>query len=156
MATESVYLRIEGIPQSWQAPYVTRKGRVFSKAKMKQWQRSVILQARAQRQGPLLSGPLMAQYEFVLPSPKNAFAGQLKNTKPDLANLVKCLEDALEGTVIENDACIALYLFAFKRYALNAEQPHATVRLWPAADCNEIALSVLRLIDQRIVGVDRP
>lgn len=86
-----------------------------------------ILAQRAMAGGPLLGGPVMMKVEATYPWPKSVTAkrrndpnGHWKDTRPDLSNLVKLIEDALIGVVYGDDGQIAGST-SFKTYDEAAE-----------------------------------
>lgn len=84
-------------------------------------------------QGPPLDCPLWMEVVFVMPRPANVRKrdgnGRLPHTgKPDRDNLMKSLQDALEGLLFRNDSLICAGGVS-KWKAAADEQPHVEVRL---------------------------
>ena len=82
-------------PIPWKAPTVTKRG-AYKSAKLQAWQSSVRRRALAAMGGrPPFAGTVSLTFAFHL-APR---AG----SPPDLSNLVKAAEDALQGAAIIND-----------------------------------------------------
>lgn len=84
-------------------------------------------------QGPPLDGPLRMDLVFVFPRPatvpKKFGTGRLRHTgKPDRDNVMKALQDALEGLLFRNDSLICAGEVE-KWKAAADEQPHVSVRI---------------------------
>ena len=63
--------------------------------------------------GHMLHGPIEAEFEFIFEPPKSwskkkklQAIGKPKMTRPDLDNLIKCCEDALNGVAYTDDGRI--------------------------------------------------
>lgn len=88
-------------PIPWKAPSTTRTGHSYKDPKLVAWQRQVGLYA-----GQAMAGlapyrhPVKLDISFHLTRAKNG-------SIPDLSNLTKAFEDALQGTVIVNDCQVA-------------------------------------------------
>jgi len=95
------------------------------------WRASVATAARdwqAQQHAPLLDGPLALNIAFYLPRPKSLPKRVLyPATRPDLSKLIRCVEDALTGVVIVDDARI-VYLSASKYFAVEGP-PRAVIMI---------------------------
>jgi Holliday junction resolvase RusA-like endonuclease len=105
-------VRIYGTPVPWARARAKSIGpgiRFFESAGNVDWKRTVIAQTLAvwDRGGPapkLLAGPLSVRMIFYLPRPKSAPKRVVHHlTKPDVSNLVKIVEDALNGVVWYDD-----------------------------------------------------
>lgn len=89
--------------------------------------------AAAAYQGPVLDCPLRMDLVFVFPRPasvpKKLGTGRLRHTgKPDRDNVMKSLQDALEGLLFRNDSLICAGEVE-KWKAAAHEQPHVSVRI---------------------------
>lgn len=89
--------------------------------------------AAAAYQGPVLDCPLRMDLVFVFPRPasvpKKLGNGRLRHTgKPDRDNVMKSLQDALEGLLFRNDSLICAGEVEKFKAAAN-EQPHVSVRI---------------------------
>lgn len=98
-------LRIEGRPCPWKAPLVgksrdRKRTELYCNPAYDAWKLSVFYQARAQLAGVKpLAAPCRLAATFHLRKRPGA--------PPDLTNLVKGLEDPLQGVAVENDRLIA-------------------------------------------------
>lgn len=78
-----------------------------------------------------MDGVISARYEFVLERPKSKPDARYSNTKPDIDNLVKSFQDALDFKVKENGLSLGVvandsriaHIEAVKRYADDDEEP---------------------------------
>lgn len=87
---------VDGTPRPWRAPTVTRNGHSFKDKHLLKWQSTVKRQARlAMGQRSPYGGPVRLVMAFTLRRRPGAY--------PDVANLIKGTEDALQGSVIVND-----------------------------------------------------
>ncbi len=98
-----IRLRIEGRPVPWKAPKIgrSRHGRTvaFRDPLYESWHQSVALQASVQCAGLApLAVPCRLEATF--------FLRRKSGAAPDLTNLVKALEDSLQGFAVENDRLI--------------------------------------------------
>lgn len=116
----------------WTAPKFGRGHAYDPKAKEKE---QLKWQLRAQYRGEIMPGPIILEFTFFFPIPKNTsgikrrqmLGGQIvPMKKPDATNLQKALEDCLQGIVIEND-CQVCDISTKRRYA---EKPGALVRIF--------------------------
>lgn len=109
-----VTLTIPGIPTPW-ARAGRKGGIMFTPGKQRAAMADVRLFAsRAMEGRPLLTGPLEMVIIFFYPWPKSISAkkratldAQWKDTRPDLSNLQKLVEDALNAVVYCDDAQLA-------------------------------------------------
>lgn len=67
-------------------------------------------------------GAVEIEYYFFLPRPKST-SREWPSVKPDLDKLVRCIDDALEGSLLSNDSRI-VRIVAAKLYG---EHPHTKV-----------------------------
>jgi Holliday junction resolvase RusA-like endonuclease len=95
-APVAVEFAVTGVrPVPWKAPMVTKRGTYKSK-KVRDWQSTISRQARLAMGSRMpMSGPVALTFCFHL--------GPRDGTPPDLSNLVKAAEDAIQGVVILND-----------------------------------------------------
>ncbi len=92
---------VEGRPVPWKAPTTTRTGHSFKDKRMVAWQEQVREAARAAMGDRVpYSHPVLLKCLF-------AFEPHNRSQTPDLSNLVKCCEDALQKIVITNDRNVA-------------------------------------------------
>ena len=78
------------------------------------WMRVIQMQAMSHRPETLLDGPLSLRVEFYLLQPKSV-RRQYPAVKPDLSNLLKAVEDALNGLLWTDDSRI-VELVVHKHY----------------------------------------
>ena len=115
---------------------IQTNGRAFAtnytpaKAPVNAWKATVALFARQAYQGPLLTGPLALtiSFDFLLPTAAKKAVRQAVTTssrvvyhtsKPEIDNMVKALQDALNKVVWVDDRQIA-ELHCVKRYAVES------------------------------------
>lgn len=104
-------IRIEGNPVPQGRPRATKRGdhvRLYDPAKSKEWKREVLRQATKQSQSLIpFTGPVFMRCTFLMPKPKSLPKKVVNHVKkPDLTNLIKGIEDALEGLCYYNDSQI--------------------------------------------------
>jgi len=109
--TRKVDFFIPGKPESRSAGKITVVGgkpRTYHKKNSPEQKWFEQCQRIAKEHAPkrLLDGPLRATYAFYLERPKSAKKRRYPHAKPDLDNLEKLLNDALEGIVFVNDSRI--------------------------------------------------
>lgn len=118
---------------------------------------------------PPMDGPLRVDYEFIMPKPKSVpKSRRLVQTKPDLDNLVKSFQDALEYKQMRNensefgliagDSRIASSN-AIKRYAMDGETCGTKYRIMCAIDTvvvsdNGVSKDMLGIIDRNLPVYD--
>lgn len=91
------------------------------------WQHLVSDQAQKVATGDLFVGPVMLWAKFYLPRPislPRKVAGHTK--KPDLSKLVRCIEDALTGILLRDDAQI-VEIHTAKYYAAPDKPARAVI-----------------------------
>ena len=137
-------LWIPGTPIGKGRPRFNGK-RARTPARTRRWEEYVALRARgamgrAGRRDPL-EGPIAAKMTFVFKRPErvkttHCLYGQdgrvmlsAGGSYPDLSNLVKAIEDALQGLVFVDD-CQICKLEAKKVYAAKGEEPGVEVAVW--------------------------
>lgn len=101
------------------------------------WRQQVVsvVQAIAERGGPLIDEPVTLQVTFWLPKPKSAPKTRViyPSKKPDIDKLVRALLDPMTGTILTDDSRVVV-LMAKKRYAGDNDpdgRPRADVLLSP-------------------------
>lgn len=140
MLTERIYeLRVDGkpIPQP-RATQTWKGGRRHSYHVDNgiELYRTLIVHAWRRLRVSPLSGPVAIVFDFVLPRPKKLMRKRMAmpsiwhESKPDLTNLMKGAEDALNdaGAFLVDDSQICLEI-PIKRIASGDEPPHSTIIL---------------------------
>ena len=75
-------------------------------------------------------GPIRLTCEFIMNRPKSVRKVIKYHTKrPDLTNLIKTVEDAMNGLFYLDDSQIAVYGPSVKRYPVDGEEPGVVVTL---------------------------
>jgi Holliday junction resolvase RusA-like endonuclease len=83
----------------WKAPHVGRTGPPFKDKSLVAWQKTVADHASLSMRGrPPYPGPVLLEVHFHLT--------RRPGSAPDLSNLTKAFEDALQGVVIVNDRSV--------------------------------------------------
>ncbi len=91
------------------------------------WEQSVLIQALEHKPDHPLDEPLGMGLQFDLPRPKSlSKKRQWPSVKPDLDNLVKAIQDALNGVYYVDDSRICEMVIR-KRYGPN---PGVEISLW--------------------------
>ena len=119
-------ITIPGLPVSWKAPQarIVRVGnktypQMYKPKPEKQWQ-DLVRNTVAAANIPYTEGPVRLWVVVVYPRPKGwpkkkRLERQPKTTKPDSVNILKAIEDPMEGVVFRNDAqvfddrCVRMY-----------------------------------------------
>ena len=101
-----------GIPIPLDRPRLGRGGCVFTPKRCQDAKRRIAIEASiAMRGRDQFAGPLDVQFHFEMKMPKrpkpNQFQGHPHVSTPDLSNLIKLAEDALNGIVWHDDSFIA-------------------------------------------------
>lgn len=133
-----VAFSMSGLPRGQGRPRATARGgfaSIYKDPKSRKYEQSVALVAAAQMAGRLpLTGPLSASFQFRMPIPVSATkkakaamaSGETPHLgKPDLSNMVKAIEDAMNAVVFHDDAQITR-CFTTKLYS---ERPGVDVRI---------------------------
>ena len=104
------------------------------------WMKQIAEVARAAYDGPLIQGPIEASFQFYIARPKVNFGtgrnrGSLKSsapyyhqTRPDLAKLIRCAEDALTGILWKDDGQICRYADCGRHWTMEDESMVVAVR----------------------------
>ena len=117
-------LVIPGNPVAQGRPRVTKFG-TYDPPKSKEYKQYVKRCVMNEKPGEPTKQPLAARIDAYMSIPKSkprkwredAGMGMIRPTKrPDLSNIVKCIEDALTGVVWHDDSQI-VRLIAIKRYS---------------------------------------
>mgnify|MGYP001602118616 FL=1 len=117
----------QGRPRAFKLP--SGQIRVYDPQKSRDWKRTVQGQALMCKPERLLVGALVGEMDFYLPRPKSAPKRVVyPTTRPDLGNLVKAVEDAIQGVVYQDDSLIVSLRVA-KHYATESTPPSVYVRL---------------------------
>ena len=114
-----ISITIPGKPVPKARPFVRKDGRVFTPKETAVFEQAVRLHAMATMKGhKILTGPIRLSVTAFFSIPKSwtlsqkakAMSGALRHTKrPDLSNIIKSVEDALNGIVYADDAQIDRY-----------------------------------------------
>ena len=121
-----IEITIPGQPVAQGRPRVTRFG-TFDPQKSKDYKAFVGYCALDKKPPVPLDGPLTVRIDAYMGVPpswskkkrEQAISGELKPTgRPDVSNIVKCVEDALTGIIWRDDAQIVC-LSVLKRYSDN-------------------------------------
>lgn len=131
---------IEGNPRGQGRPKATIRGRhasVYEDSKDRIYKNNLAAQVVAQRPEYIQDAPITLTALFYLPRPKYHYnsKGQVKDRfinarptgKPDLSNLIKGAEDALNGIVWSDDSLIVGYGDSGKHYA--DTKPHIVLEV---------------------------
>lgn len=107
--SKTIYLEIFGEPVAQGRPKAFRSGNhigMYDPKKSSTWKDSVRMQAIAKKT-EMLSGAIYMETTFYLTRPKSLPKKVVYHVKkPDVSNLVKAIEDALEGICYHNDSQI--------------------------------------------------
>jgi Holliday junction resolvase RusA-like endonuclease len=103
--------RVFGLPIAQGRPraFKTRAGqvRVYDPANARDWKRTVQAQVLTQKPSQPVDGPLKMTLQFILPRPRSLPKRDLfPERRPDLSNMLKAIEDALNGVVFRDDSQI--------------------------------------------------
>jgi len=121
---EPVSIRVPGQPVGKARPRVTRNG-AFTPKKTANFESLVKLSCQAQHHGPMLDGPLRMTVHAYFSIPRTwpkwllreAFLENVWHTrKPDGSNVLKAVEDALNGVLYQDDSQI-VHAVVLKRYS---------------------------------------
>lgn len=131
---------IQGNPRGQGRPRATVRGRhaaVYEDSKDTQYKQNLAAQVVAQKPEYIQDGPITLSVSFFMPRPKYHYnsKGAIKERfqaarptgKPDLSNLIKGVEDALNGIVWADDSQIVGYGLSGKFYADTA--PYITIEV---------------------------
>lgn len=139
-----ISFEVPGDPIAWKAAFVFRnkhtgKSHAVKNDKLAMYQSRVAEEARKIMNGGPLTGPVMLEASFYFTMPKNRQRKQRptpqcpKTTRPDLSNLVKCIEDALSSVVYVDDSQV-VQVSAFKYFAAQGEPAKVKVTVMEVSD----------------------
>lgn len=111
---KKVGFRIEGRPTVCKRPRFSR-GRVYNDPEHVRSQEYIALQARLAIKDFKLEGPLEMRVYFYFETPKKAPKSVWFTGRPDLSNMIKNIEDALNDIVYKDDSQI-VRLISEKQY----------------------------------------
>ena len=121
----SLRINLEPIPKG--RPRFTRSGHAFTPARTRKFEAEAKKQAKAQYKGKPLEGGISIDFEFIVTRPKRP-----KHDYPskvgDVSNLIKAVEDALNGVVFKDDSQV-VEVVARKRYAEQKEAAGITIEV---------------------------
>jgi len=111
--------------------FVRATGHTYTPEKTRAYEAMVRQVYRLGRHGDPLQGPVCLEIMAVFPLPKDkrrrsALAGQPYTGKPDIDNVIKVIQDALNGLAYADDKQVT-ELHAALRYCGEGEQPHVSV-----------------------------
>jgi Holliday junction resolvase RusA-like endonuclease len=113
--TTILHLTVPGAPVAWARARVRRDGRMYTHPKQVAAMDNIRWLAKEAGWEPL-EGPVMLTVEAFMPIPASwskkrqaRVYGRFHTVKPDLGNLVKLVEDSLNGVGYSDDAQIARY-----------------------------------------------
>jgi len=90
---------------------------VYDPATSRDWKRTVLAQVLPQKPPAPVEGPLVMVVEFLMPRPQSLPKRETFHVKrPDVSNMIKAIEDALNGIVYRDDSQI-VDLRATKTYS---------------------------------------
>lgn len=126
-----IHFTLDLKPQPKQRARVTKKGRAYTPSATREFELNVRTLAGEHISEPL-RGALSLEVLFVYPrlksEPKRHSGRKYKTTRPDLSNLIKSLEDGLEGVAFSDDAQISRIVSEKIHGAIN-ETAHIEVTL---------------------------
>ena len=95
----------QGRPRAFKTP--AGQVRVYDPANARDWKRTVQAQVITQKPAAPVEGPLKMSLRFILPRPQSLpKREQFPWRRPDLSNMVKAIEDAMNGVIFRDDAQI--------------------------------------------------
>lgn len=144
MTTEKIVFRVNAIPRAQPRQrhrFVQPKGKAGfvmnytpKNHPVQDFKAAVQMAARAQYEGPPLQGPILLRVSYVFPRPKGMFwktrpmPREWHTKKPELDNVTKAVQDALNKLLYVDDAQICR-LEASKLTANGEEPPHVIVEV---------------------------
>lgn len=142
----SINFTIIGRPQQRgsKVPVRTKDGRVFirdANLKSKDWMTSVRQVAGEAWDGKsLITSPVRLSATFYFKRPKSHYrtakgrtdelkgsAPRLHAQSPDLAKLIRCLEDALTGVIWQDDKLVRLYAVCSREWTTESERAEVAI-----------------------------
>lgn len=128
---------VPGVPVAQPRVKATARGgfaRVYTPKTADAFKASVVLAASQAFKQPPIAGPVKLSVEFIFPRPKNAIwktrpmPSMPHTKKPDCSNLIKGVEDCLNGVLWVDDSQIVT-LEVLKRIASGDEIPGTFVEV---------------------------
>ena len=128
---KSIQFTVIGTPVAKARPKVFFRGQKYPHAVTpkgtRQWEEMIRFQSIRHAPPSPLMGPLKMYIIFNMPRPKTLPKKVLLHTKkPDVDNLVKSVNDALQGLFYKSDSQICV-LYATKRYTLMQPSVEITI-----------------------------
>jgi Holliday junction resolvase RusA-like endonuclease len=124
----SIKIWMEPIPKG--RPRMTRKGRTYTPARTRDFESEARRQARAQYTGKPVQPPRGLEVSFIFHCRRPARPKYEYPTKVgDLTNIIKSVEDALNGVIWHDDVHIVSIGRSFKKFAAYKEQPYIEVHV---------------------------
>lgn len=123
------FVSIPGQPVGKGRPrFVRTTGHVYTPEKTRDYEDKVRTLYALHKYGQPMQGPVRLSINavFKLPKAKQHQAGKPYTGKPDIDNVVKCIQDALNGLAYEDDKQVT-ELIANMRYCELQEEPHVSV-----------------------------
>lgn len=126
---------LHNTPESLQKGYT----RHYIPPDREKYQNQIKMLLKAAWRGDLIDYPVFLEARFYRQPPKKYLTKPklpLLNVsiwpgeKPDFSNLVKLIEDCLEGTVLHNDSLIVGYYKSRKLFAVPPSEPRTELALW--------------------------
>jgi len=126
-----IHFTLDIDPKPKSRPRVTKTGRAYTPKVTREFEQAIKTLSRVHISEPL-EGAVSLKVLFVHPrlksDPKKRPERKYKTTRPDLSNLVKSLEDGLEGVAFKDDAQI-VRIEAEKIHAALHEEAHIEVTI---------------------------
>lgn len=121
-----------GDPMACPRPRVTRGGSAYMPKKYKDWQAMAII--KIQTAAPSIypcTDPCILECSFVYKRPKRLKKGPItiKQTRPDLDNLIKSICDLLQAAGVIRDDGLIYRIIASKHYGATGADPHTTIKV---------------------------
>lgn len=136
MKQESIKIMIPGDPIPWARPGQNKKSRFDTQAEQKKSVGLAVIACMSAYPCRMFLGPIKVEFKFWMPVPKykrkqimDEFETGLKvwhSMKPDMSNLIKFYEDALNGILWKDDSAI-VSICGEKFYSL---QPATVIKVW--------------------------
>ena len=132
-----VKLTIPGPPVALQRHRHTKSGHTYLPKQSVEYRERIQTAWRVEGK-PCLDGPLVVAAMFFLPRPPSHFkksGGLTKGApkwprRPDLSNLLKACEDALDGCLWQDDSQIVCISGLHKTYCPDGLEPHTLLTVW--------------------------
>jgi Holliday junction resolvase RusA-like endonuclease len=127
-----ITLTLPVVPIAKERARFTRDGRAYTPPKTRRYEREVQWHARALYRGAPLTGELRLTARFYFARPKSS-KRTAHTVKPDLSNLLKALEDSLNGITWADDCQVTQYGTSTGKYydLTNQAQPRIELVVEP-------------------------